>query len=120
MTGLEEDLIGMVRHDVDFVDGQRGARGRRGWRGCRGDGHGSGGGTADGEAELHKIPFFVWGKVRRNTESFARERGLARIDAETLDDAKANFIRWDDTRLAKLRPPSTPRGRHRRAGCGRR
>ena len=49
--------------------------------------------TADGEAELHKIPFFVRGKVRRNTELFARERGIARIDAETLYDAKAHFSR---------------------------
>jgi light-independent protochlorophyllide reductase subunit B len=49
--------------------------------------------TADGEAELHKIPFFVRGKVRRNTEAFARERGLAQITSETLYDAKAHFSR---------------------------
>lgn len=49
--------------------------------------------TADGEAELHKIPFFVRGKVRRNTEAFARERGLSAITAETLYDAKAHFSR---------------------------
>jgi light-independent protochlorophyllide reductase subunit B len=49
--------------------------------------------SADGEAELHKIPFFVRSKVRRNTESFARERGIAVIDAETLYDAKAHFSR---------------------------
>jgi light-independent protochlorophyllide reductase subunit B len=49
--------------------------------------------TSDGEAELHKIPFFVRGKVRRNTEAFARERGLSRITAETLYDAKAHFSR---------------------------
>jgi light-independent protochlorophyllide reductase subunit B len=49
--------------------------------------------TPEGEAELHKIPFFVRGKVRRNTEAFASERGLARIDAETLYDAKAHLSR---------------------------
>ena len=49
--------------------------------------------TADGEAELAKIPFFVRGKVRKNTEAFARERGLERIDAEALYDAKAHFSR---------------------------
>jgi light-independent protochlorophyllide reductase subunit B len=49
--------------------------------------------TPDGEAELHKIPFFVRGKVRRNTEAFATERGVARIDAETLYDAKAHYSR---------------------------
>jgi light-independent protochlorophyllide reductase subunit B len=49
--------------------------------------------TADGEAELHKIPFFVRGKVRRNTETFARERGIGQISSETLYDAKAHFSR---------------------------
>ena len=49
--------------------------------------------SSDGEAELQKIPFFVRGKVRRNTETFARERGLASIDAEVLYDAKAHYSR---------------------------
>jgi len=119
MMGLEEHLIGMFRHDFEFVDGHRShlgdgapsvspaadpvheagvapaatatatavavavapaATGEPVW-------------TADGEAELHKIPFFVRGKVRRNTETFARERGLAQITSETLYDAKAHFSR---------------------------
>ena len=45
------------------------------------------------EAELRKIPFFVRGKARRNTERFAAERGLAPITVETLYDAKAHFGR---------------------------
>jgi light-independent protochlorophyllide reductase subunit B len=45
----------------------------------------------DAERELHKIPFFVRGKARRNTERFARERGVATITIETLYDAKAHF-----------------------------
>ena len=45
------------------------------------------------EQELKKIPFFVRGKARRNTERFARERGLATISMETLYDAKAYFGR---------------------------
>jgi light-independent protochlorophyllide reductase subunit B len=49
--------------------------------------------SQDGEAELAKIPFFVRGKVKRNTETFARERQLAVISAETLYDAKAHFSR---------------------------
>jgi light-independent protochlorophyllide reductase subunit B len=49
--------------------------------------------TADGKRELKKIPFFVRGKARRNTELFARERGLAAITVETLYDAKAHFGR---------------------------
>ncbi|MEZ5788822.1 MAG: ferredoxin:protochlorophyllide reductase (ATP-dependent) subunit B, partial [Xanthobacteraceae bacterium] len=45
------------------------------------------------EEELHKIPFFVRGRARRNTERFARERGVALITIETLYDAKAHFSR---------------------------
>ena len=48
---------------------------------------------ADAERELRKIPFFVRGKARRNTERFAAERGLGRITLETLYDAKAHFGR---------------------------
>ena len=47
----------------------------------------------DGEKELGKIPFFVRGKARRNTERFAAERGLATITVDTLYDAKAHFGR---------------------------
>jgi light-independent protochlorophyllide reductase subunit B len=108
MMGLEEHLIGMFRHDFEFVDGHRSHLG---------DGApsktvlvdqaiatahpvpvpapvpGEPSWTPDGEAELSKIPFFVRGKVRNNTEAFARERGVALIDAETLYDAKAHFSR---------------------------
>ena len=45
------------------------------------------------EKELRKIPFFVRGKARRNTEAFALERGLTAIDVETLYDAKAHYSR---------------------------
>jgi light-independent protochlorophyllide reductase subunit B len=47
----------------------------------------------DAERELNKIPFFVRGKARRNTEGYARERGVAVITVETLYDAKAHFSR---------------------------
>ncbi len=49
--------------------------------------------TGDAEAELKKIPFFVRGKARNNTERYARERGLESITIETLYDAKAHFAR---------------------------
>ena len=49
--------------------------------------------TPEAEKELQKIPFFVRGKARRNTERFAAERGVARITIETLYDAKAHFGR---------------------------
>ncbi len=45
------------------------------------------------ERELKKIPFFVRGKARRNTERFASERGLSLITVDTLYDAKAHFGR---------------------------
>ncbi len=48
---------------------------------------------ADAESELRKIPFFVRGKARRNTESYAAERGISVINIATLYDAKAHFAR---------------------------
>ena len=47
----------------------------------------------DAQTELKKVPFFVRGKARRNTELYARERGLETITVETLYDAKAHFGR---------------------------
>jgi light-independent protochlorophyllide reductase subunit B len=115
MMGLEEHLIGMFRHDFEFVDGHRSHLGdgapapepppaadqnqaraiAEAMAGVIGAPEGEGDlvWSADGEAELHHIPFFVRGKVRRNTERFARERGIATIDAETLHDAKAHYSR---------------------------
>jgi light-independent protochlorophyllide reductase subunit B len=49
--------------------------------------------TPDAEKELKKIPFFVRGKARRNTEAYAGQLGLTRITVETLYDAKAHFSR---------------------------
>ncbi len=49
--------------------------------------------TSDAQKELNKIPFFVRGKARRNTERFATERGVNPITVETLYDAKAHFSR---------------------------
>jgi light-independent protochlorophyllide reductase subunit B len=110
MMGLEEHLIGMFRHDFEFVDGHRSHLGD----GATGlalpsleapsraatepepssaPSDSSLTWSHDGEAELAKIPFFVRGKVRRNTEAFARERGLALIDSEALYEAKAHFSR---------------------------
>ena len=49
--------------------------------------------SKDAEKELGKIPFFVRGKARRNTERFATEKGIQNITVETLYDAKAHFSR---------------------------
>ncbi|HEY9238002.1 MAG TPA: ferredoxin:protochlorophyllide reductase (ATP-dependent) subunit B, partial [Burkholderiaceae bacterium] len=47
----------------------------------------------EAEKELRKIPFFVRGKARRNTERFALDRNVPLITIETLYDAKAHFAR---------------------------
>jgi light-independent protochlorophyllide reductase subunit B len=47
----------------------------------------------DAEKELKKIPFFVRGKARRNTEKFAAERGVTQISIDTLYEAKAHYAR---------------------------
>ena len=47
----------------------------------------------EAEKELKKIPFFVRGKAKRNTEMYARDKGLPVITIETLYDAKAHFSR---------------------------
>ncbi len=44
--------------------------------------------TADAQAELHKVPGFVRGKVKRNTEKFARDRGFSEISLEVMYAAK--------------------------------
>jgi light-independent protochlorophyllide reductase subunit B len=43
--------------------------------------------------ELSKIPFFVRGKAKRNTERYAAEQGLETISIEALYDAKSHFAR---------------------------
>ncbi len=47
----------------------------------------------DAERELRKIPFFVRGKAKRNTEKYAAERQLAAIGVETLYEAKSHYAR---------------------------
>lgn len=44
--------------------------------------------STDGLKELNKIPSFVRGKVQRNTEKFAREKGLPIITCEVMYAAK--------------------------------
>jgi light-independent protochlorophyllide reductase subunit B len=56
-------------------------------------------GTADpvwlpaAERELKKIPFFVRGKAKRNTEGYAALKGVAEISVETLYEAKTHYAR---------------------------
>ena len=116
MMGLEEHLIGMFREDFEFSEGHmshlhtapasapepvsqpvnhepiaspvasstivpttiNGTEQGLTW-------------SEDGEAELKKIPFFVRGKIKKNTEKFASDRGITSITVETLYDAKAQI-----------------------------
>jgi light-independent protochlorophyllide reductase subunit B len=48
---------------------------------------------SDAENELKKIPFFVRGKARRNTEKYAEDKGVTAISIETLYEAKAHYAR---------------------------
>jgi light-independent protochlorophyllide reductase subunit B len=49
--------------------------------------------TPEGARELQKIPFFVRGKAKRNTERYAAEKGVSVISVETLYEAKAHYAR---------------------------
>ena len=49
--------------------------------------------SVDGEKELSKIPFFVRGKARRNTEKYAAAQGIDVITTDTLYEAKAHYGR---------------------------
>jgi light-independent protochlorophyllide reductase subunit B len=101
MMGLEEHLIGMFRGDFEFRDGiapshlggSAPAQEAPAPLVVVADGGAQVAWTIDAEKELRKIPFFVRGKARRNTEKFALERGTARIDVETLYEAKAHYGR---------------------------
>jgi light-independent protochlorophyllide reductase subunit B len=100
VMGLEEHLLTMFRDDFEFSD-------------AAGPSHLGGHAapsveaqpevaaptasdivwTSEAQAELSKIPFFVRGKARRNTEAFAANQGLALIHIETLYDARSHFSR---------------------------
>jgi len=112
VMGLEEHLLTMFRDDFEFSD----AAGPSHLHGhskpapmaapagdilikeeaapaVNGSAAGELGWTAEAERELRKIPFFVRGKAKRNTEKFASEMGLGAITLETLYDAKAHYAR---------------------------
>ncbi|MEO1305208.1 MAG: ferredoxin:protochlorophyllide reductase (ATP-dependent) subunit B [Pseudomonadota bacterium] len=95
LMGLEEHLLGMFREDFEFND-------------MAGPSHLGGhaqepanvaelptgiGWAPEAEAELKKVPFFVRGKARKNTEQFAREHHLETISLDTLYEAKAHYGR---------------------------
>ncbi|HJL15001.1 MAG TPA: ferredoxin:protochlorophyllide reductase (ATP-dependent) subunit B [Sandaracinaceae bacterium LLY-WYZ-13_1] len=112
MMGLEEHLLAMFREDFEFAD--EAGPSHLGGHGARPPAPGVDAPdpeataatepaaraldpdaaldwTPEAKKELKKIPFFVRGKARRNTERFARERGLGPITLETLYEAKAHY-----------------------------
>ncbi|MFZ4531880.1 MAG: ferredoxin:protochlorophyllide reductase (ATP-dependent) subunit B, partial [Alsobacter sp.] len=112
MMGLEEHLIAMFRDDKEFND--QAAPSHLGHAPRREEPRSAAAAIAavaaapaavvaaddgvlrwatDAEKELKKIPFFVRGKARSNTERYARQSGVALITVETLYDAKAHFGR---------------------------
>ena len=95
MMGLEEHLLGMFREDGEFH--AEAAPSHLGHAASRPEPAPIAVGpirwAAEAEKEIGKIPFFVRGKARRNTERFAEERGLATVTVETLYDAKAHYGR---------------------------
>lgn len=96
MMGLEEHLLGMFREDSEFNDTAPSHLGHKPAESPvtpRAASSSDMRWAKDAEQELHKIPFFVRGKARRNTERFAQERDVALITIETLYDAKAHFGR---------------------------
>ncbi len=113
VMGLEEHLLHMFRDDFEFHDaagpshhgghapkpdasGGPAPQPAASPRGISGEGKPEVGNVVwldDAERELKKIPFFVRGKARRNTETYASERGVNQISVDTLYEAKAHYAR---------------------------
>ena len=94
MMGLEEHLITMFRGDFEFHDAAGSSHlGHKAEAPLQAAPSGPAVWAPEAEREIGKIPFFVRGKARRNTERFATERGLATITVDTLYDAKAHYGR---------------------------
>jgi light-independent protochlorophyllide reductase subunit B len=113
MMGLEEHLLGMFKDDFEFHDGASPSHLGKGGAprampaqadavvspevardtdpANAGEMHPAW--APDAEKELSKIPFFVRGKARRNTERYAKDHGVPTITLDTLYDAKAHYGR---------------------------
>jgi light-independent protochlorophyllide reductase subunit B len=101
VMGLEEHLLTMFREDFEFHDAAGPSHhGGHAARPAPADPEpappAAGNNViwlADAEKELKKIPFFVRGKARRNTETFAAMKGVQEISIDTLYEAKAHYAR---------------------------
>jgi light-independent protochlorophyllide reductase subunit B len=109
VMGLEEHLLTMFREDFEFHD-EAGASHHGGKAQARPEAPAQSDDApagdvanaadvagvswlADAERELKKIPFFVRGKARRNTETYAATKGVTAISIDTLYEAKAHYAR---------------------------
>jgi light-independent protochlorophyllide reductase subunit B len=118
VMGLEEHLLTMFRDDFEFSDAAGPSHLGHGGQAAGQEAHAlvaempvavdagaadaavlerpqvdADGWTADGMRELQKIPFFVRGKAKRNTERYAADKGIAVIGVDTLYEAKAHYAR---------------------------
>ena len=100
VMGLEEHLLTMFRDDFEFSDSagpsHHAAHAPAQQRAEVETGQSADANIIwlkDAESELLKIPFFVRGKARRNTEKYAADRGVAEISIDTLYEAKAHYAR---------------------------
>ena len=114
VMGLEEHLLHMFRDDFEFHDAAGASHhgGKHQMRDAFAEAAAAGQMPAtdaaapmtehataqiiwlsDAENELKKIPFFVRGKARRNTEKYAETKGVTAISVETLYEAKAHYAR---------------------------
>jgi len=107
VMGLEEHLLHMFRDDFEFHDaagpshhgGHAPANSETAPPAHSEPARAAPSGPAEiiwlaaAERELKKIPFFVRGKARRNTETFAQSRDLQEISVDTLYEAKAHYAR---------------------------
>ncbi len=98
VMGLEEHLLTMFRDDFEFSDDAGASHLGAGLPAPANAADAepeaaSHSWTSEAERELKKIPFFVRGKARRNTEAFATSHGLTLITLDTLYEAKAHYAR---------------------------
>jgi len=100
VMGLEEHLLNMFRDDFEFND-EAGpshlAALKKNNESLPNDNMDRGSDNPiwndDATKELKKIPFFVRGKARKNTEKFALDNGYKDISKDVLYEAKAYYAR---------------------------
>lgn len=104
VMGLEEHLLTMFREDFEFSDANGPShhaahqpttvqKENRSEESVPKENSSNVIWMTDAEKELRKIPFFVRGKAKRNTERYAVDHGVIEISIDTLYEAKAHYAR---------------------------